>query len=128
MSAACICPDTPSLDEVATIPADPLRCGCCGSPLRLTCDGECGDEHVRGAFETARAQLRAGMPAGKQERHAPARVAWECVRCRRPIERRLGRPPKFCESCLTPAERRRIEYKREYNDQVRAKRNGVVSL
>jgi len=131
MSTTCICPDTPSLEGVATIPTEPLRCQCCGTPLRLTCDGECGEEHVRGAFAQSREQLRATIPVGNSNRvgkstepSAPS----ECARCHQPIERKQGRPPKCCDDCLTPAERNRREAKQVYNAAVRAKRTGVVSL
>lgn len=103
MSSTCVCPDADV--NTATIPSDPLVCGCCGSPLRITCDGECGGEHVRAAFA--------------KNTH----VDWFCDRCHQPIPKKRGRPPKYCENCLTPEERARLEYQRAANEAARVKRS-----
>jgi hypothetical protein len=110
MSAACICPDVPSLEGVATIPTEPLVCGCCGTPLRLTCDGECGPEHVRGAFAAV---------AAKNAKSVRVVSAPECGRCHRPMPKKTGRPAKFCDACLTPAELEARDAKRLINNRTR---------
>lgn len=96
---ACLCPDA-SLDAVHPIPTDVIRCGCCGSPVRLTCDGECGEQHIRATFT-----------------NKP--VPWVCPRCNRPIPRKRGRAPKCCDDCRTPAEMAHIEEMRAYNERKR---------
>jgi hypothetical protein len=122
MSATCICPDIESFEGVATIPTEPLRCGCCGSPLRLTCDGDCGEQHIRGAFAAV------AKSNGREKSTADSEwTMWECRRCLGPIPRKVGRAPKYCDACPRPAERARRDAKQIANEAVRAKRNGATS-
>lgn len=84
MSAACVCPDV-QLDPTHPIPADPLRCACCGSPIVLTCAGECGTEHVRAAFGAASTAMHATRgdftPTGRRRETRPRRYQPKACAC-----------------------------------------------
>ena len=132
MSASCVCPQVEPIDQVTT---GALRCGCCGGELRFTCDGECGEEHVRASFAAARAAMP--LPAVTTARNStanllpkPAKAAsapaptWECPRCSVEIPKKSGRRPKCCDACRTPIELARLERQAIANAVVRdRKRN-----
>lgn len=103
----CACPD---LDVSNGIPTEPIKCACCGGVLRLTCASECGERHVTAALENA-------AHPGKNRR--------ECARCLMPLPKARGRPRKFCDECLTPAERKQLEHTRAWNAKMYPKRDAA---
>lgn len=115
--SACLCPDV----DVgrATIPSEPLKCGCCGKPLELTCAGECGPKHVRAAFKVPK------PPREKIVKAPPA--PWVCGRCRGEIPKKRGRAPKYCVACRTPEELAKLALLAEQNEAVRTKRLEATS-
>lgn len=85
---------------------DPVCCAHCGTPLEL----HCPHGHPPEPFQIGRPP-RVTAPREPHEAR--------CGRCRRELPRKLGRPRRFCDECLTPAERRALEQKRAWGARKR---------
>ena len=112
MTHRCHCPE---LDPVAHVGTGPIACACCGKPLVLTCPGECGTQHI--ARSIAQAVPKRAPKRPKSERR-------RCPRCGAEQPKRTGRPTVACEACMTPAERKRLEYHRAQCARRKARRSG----
>lgn len=106
----CRCPIFPVLDGTQPVGAS-VRCSCCGTPLRLTCDG-CNSEPAG-----IPAVVSEGPLAEWKRPDVLALAPNECERCHQLIPRGRGRPPKVCDGCLSGTERAQREAKRRQKER-----------
>lgn len=105
MSAAvCRCPEMRDLAPSSPIPTRPLACACCGTALRLTCDG-CGTtvatEERRVIIDGTVAKTRAPNEGNRANGHAIGGKSVENHFTEAPAHatKRLNFRPKACAKC-----------------------------
>jgi hypothetical protein len=95
MTAPTRC-DCPELQPLESVPTEPVRCGCCGSPLELTCAGACGKKHIGRALR--RATTRATLPADRKPRRPHQWSKKACGKCGASFQPTGGRD-FLCAGC-----------------------------
>jgi hypothetical protein len=96
MTECTTCPDA----TVDSVPAGPIKCGCCGHPIELTCKGKCDPSH----YATA---IKAAAPLNSAQRTRPGRAHETSPRTYRPKPcvgcvntfTPVGPRDTFCEAC-----------------------------
>src|SRR4051812_24936079 len=92
-STRCDCPE---LQPVESVPSEPIRCGCCGSPLEPTCARAGGKKHVGRAIRNSGRRPLAAEGAKLRRPHQ-----WStklCARCGETFQPTGGRD-SLCTEC-----------------------------
>jgi hypothetical protein len=96
-TARCRCPEFPDLALSSPVPAKPVACACCGTPLELTCAG-CG---TKPRIDETIIPMRETMAPNRAPKQGN-RATDDEIGATKPADRekrRLSFKPKPCAKC-----------------------------